>query len=55
MQLQASTATEETEDDTDDTLLDLHVLVIQPTSIEDTDVIMEVMQSERGRPLTLDL
>ena len=41
MQLQAGPAIEESEDDTDDTLIDLHVLVLQPVTPEDTDVIME--------------
>ena len=40
MQLQTETAAKETEDDIDDTLVGLHVLVLQPISPEDTDVIM---------------
>ena len=41
MQLQTPTTTEETGEDTDDTLVDLHVWVIQPTGLQNTDVIME--------------
>ena len=45
MQLQMSATAEETEDDTDHTLIDLHLLVIQPTGLKDTDVIMEEDES----------
>ena len=41
MQLQPPTTTEETDEDTEDTLVDLHVLVIQPTKLQNTNVIME--------------
>ena len=41
MQLQVAPAAEESEDDTNDTLVDLHVLVLQPITPENTDVIME--------------
>ena len=41
MQLQSSATDEETEDDTDNTLIDPHMLVLQPISTEDTNVIME--------------
>ena len=39
MQLQSPS--EETDEDTDDTLVDLHILAIQPTPLQDTDVVME--------------
>ena len=45
MQLQTPATAEETEEDTDNTLVDLHVLVIQPTGLENTDVIMEEDES----------
>ena len=45
MQLQTPATAEETEEDTDDTLVDLHVLVIQSTGLENTDVIMEEDES----------
>ena len=45
MQLQSSATDEETEDDTDDTLIDPHMLVLQPISTEDTNVIMEEDES----------
>ena len=38
--MQLQTPAEETEDDTDYTFVDLHVMMIQPTQPEDTDVIM---------------
>ena len=41
MQLQAAPVAEESEDDTDNNLVNLHVLVLQPIPPEDTDIIME--------------
>ena len=40
MQLQSPT-TDETDEDTDDTLVDLHILVIQPTILQKTDIVMD--------------
>ena len=42
MPLHATPAAEESEDDdSNDTLVDLHVLVLEPISLEETDVVME--------------